>query len=233
MAMEEAVSMFRNILRIAGLAAALSSLAACSASTSGSSGSGAKNFLAPAVSVKGSFKAADNGAPVDCKLKMFNLGNGKLAKTFDVRAGSRFKVIFADGAVFDGMRFAVGCKNYPDSNEKTYSADQLGDAGLKLDLGEFVVSTGLVKISGKVVNKSGATPKGCVVGLYKAGVKQPLASWPAPRNFAGEFRLSEAGEFFTFEATCPGYSKRGGSGVYGPFHFDKGSAVTRDLVVKR
>lgn len=192
-----------------------------------------KNFFAPSLRIKGTVATSDGGNPEGCKLEVFNRKRGNLVKTFEINA--RFTIYFSDAVVSDGVRFAVSCENYPGAGEKVYSRRQLEAANFKIDTGAFTVAGGGIGVTGKVVDETGATPEGCSVGLYKAGQKVPLVSWDAPGTFAGTFDLAEAGGFFMFEASCPGYEKRGTSGVYTANAIDEGNPtiVTRDLVVKR
>ena len=216
------------------LGVALLAVSACGGGGGTGTGVGMKNFVAPPVRVKGQIAAVGGASPEGCVLTAYNARSNEKIRQFDV--ARNFSVTFATGAVFDGLRFEATCEGYGLAHRsKIYSPDEVSARDFKVNLGEMVVRTGLVYVSGRVVNESGKTPKGCSVGIYKAGVKEPLRIWPAPGEYKGEFNITEAGNFFTFEATCPGYSKRGNSGVYGPDMIDGASPAvrTRDLVVQR
>lgn len=203
------------------------------AAGAGAQDSSLKSLFAPSLRIKGTVATSDGGNPEGCKLEVFNKRRGNLVRTFEIN--SQFKIFFADTAISDGVRFAVSCENYPGAEEKVYSRQQLEAVNFKINTGAFTVTGGGISVTGRVVDETGVTPEGCSVGLYKAGQKTPLVSWDAPGAFAGYFNLADAGGFFMFEATCPGYEKRGTSGVYSPNSIDTGNPaiVTRDLVVKR
>ena len=212
---------------------AVLALAACGGSGGSGKNAGTKDALAPPVTVKGKIASPDGSKPDGCSIVGFNATSNAEIQRSDV--GRDFTVIFASGAYFDGMRFEVNCPGYDIGyKSKIYSTAEIYDAHGKIRLGDILVMTGLVRVAGKVVNEGGQAPDGCSVGLYPAGKKEPVRTWPAKGSFEGDFKIAEAGSMFTIEATCPGYAKRGTSGVYGQNMIDPAKPVllTRDLVVK-
>lgn len=227
---------FAKISGLVFLGAALLALSACGGGGGTGKGASMKDMLAPPIRVKGTVAVAGGADPEGCVLTAYNAKSNEQIKQFNVQRN--FTVIFSTGALFDGLRFEAKCEGYEMAHRsKVYSPEKISSRKYKINLGEMIARSGIVHVSGRVVNESGKTPKGCSVGIYKAGVKKPLYSWPAPGNgeYKGQFNITEAGDFFTFEATCPGYSKRGNSGVYGPDMIDEASSAvrTRDLVVRR
>lgn len=221
-------------LRFAAIVAAVLPLAACGGAGGSGKHASTKDMLAPPVTVRGIVTTVDGSKPDGCTLTGFNATSN--AEIQNSTVGRDFAVVFASGAYFDGMRFEVKCPGYDlGYKSKIYSATEISDAGNRIKLGAVTVMTGIVHVSAMVVDETGAAPAGCSVGLYPAGKKEPVTTWPATGLFDGEFKIAEAGSMFTFEATCPGYARRGTSGVYSVQMIDmtKPDVRLRDLVVKR
>jgi hypothetical protein len=221
--------------------AALLGLAACGG---GGGGGGAgdgdgkaaqvtKSLFAPAVKIKGSMVTPSGGQANGCVLEIYNIATGERVKESTV--SGRFSIMFQNAANMDGLRFRGLCDGAEVYKSPDYSANKLDSMKWKVSLGEIMVARGMVTASGKVLDESGAAPEGCSVGVYPAGKKEPVVSWPAAGNYHGEFDLVQTGNMFTIEASCPGYAKRGTSGVYAANMVDSetNSIRTRDLVVKK
>jgi hypothetical protein len=222
------------------LVGALFGLAACGGGGGGGNSSGdgkaaqtAKALFAPAVKVKGSMVTATGDQANGCVLEIYNVATGDRVKESTV--SGRFSISFQDPANMDGLRFRGLCDGVEVYRSRDYSADKLANMGWKVSLGEIMVARGAVTVSGRVVDEAGASPEGCSVGVYPAGRQEPVTSWPAAGDYSGAFELAQSGNMFTIEASCPGYAKRGTSGVYGPNMVDSetNSIRTRDLVVKK
>lgn len=216
--------------------AALFGLVACSSSgrqppANGTAAQAAKALFAPAVRVDGKMVDTTGEQANGCVLEIHNISTGKRVKESSV--SGRFSILFQDAANMDGLRFRGLCDGIEVYRSADYSAGRLSDMDWKVSLGEITVARGLVAVSGRVVDESGKTPEDCAVGVYPAGKEEPIASWRASGEYSGEFDIAQAGDFFTIEAQCAGYARRGTSGVYGPqmVDADTNSIRTRDLVV--
>lgn len=192
-----------------------------------------KALFAPAVKVKGSMVTVTGDQANGCALEIYNAVTSEVVKRSDV--SGRFSIIFQDAANMDGLQFRGVCDGYEVYRSNNYQPGKLADMNWKVDLGEITVLRGMVTASGRVVNERGATPEGCSVGVYPVGKKKPVVSWPAAGKFSGEFDMAQAGNMFTIEASCPGYAKRGTSGVLAANMVDPANPgiTTRDLVVKK
>jgi len=135
----------------------------------------------------------------------------------------------------DGLKFQSVCDGQTIFKSRDYSATRLSNMNWVVDLGEITVARGKIMIYGKIVDQAGGAPKGCSVGVYPAGKKEPVASWPATGKYNVEFDLARSGNMFTVEASCPGYAKRGTSGVLTAGMVIEGTSTisVRDLVVKK
>lgn len=227
-----------KILAALAAVAAFTWLAGCGSSNRGNasgdtSAQAAKALFAPAVKVKGELLTSSGDQANGCVLETYNVATGKLVRKSTI--SGRFSIVIQDASNMDGLRFRGLCDGNEVYRSTDYSASKLADMNWRVSLGKITVARGLVTVTGRVVDKNGTAPRDCSVGLYPAGKKQPIASWPATGEFRGEFDLAAAGNFFTFEASCPGYAKRGTSGVYGPqmVDSDTNSIRTKDLVVQK
>ena len=218
--------------------AALLGLAACGGGGGGSSsGDGkaaqtTKALFAPAVRVKGKFVTPDGGQANDCVLEIYNIATGERVR--ETTVSGRFSISFQNPANMDGLRFRALCDGAEVYKSTDYSANKLSNTKWKVNLGEITVARGMLTAYGNVMDESGAAPEGCSVGVYPVGKKKPVVSWPAADKFSGELDLAQSGNMFTIEATCPGYAKRGTSGVLTPDMVVQGTSTisVRDLVVK-
>jgi hypothetical protein len=235
--MEYGMSQLKILAGLAALAA-LSGLAGCGSgnqeNASGDAGAqAAKALFAPAVKVKGEVLTAGGDQANGCVLEIYNVVTGELVRESTI--SGRFSIMIQDGSNMDGLRFRGLCDGTEVYRSADYPASRLADMNWRVSLGKITVARGLVTVSGRVVDDSGTAPRDCSVGVYPAGKKEPLETWPASGDFHGEFDLADAGNLFTIEASCPGYAKRGTSGVYGPqmVDSDTNSIRTRDLVVQK
>ena len=226
-----------KIIMVPALASAMLGLAACggggNSSGDGKAAQATKALFAPAVKVKGSMVTATGDQANGCVLEIYNSVTNE--KVRESTVSGRFSISFQNPANMDGLRFRGLCDGVEVYKSPDYSSTKLSNMNWKVSLGEITVARGKVTVSGKVVDASGAAPAGCSVGVYPAAKKEPVASWPAAGRYSGEFDLAKSGNMFTIEATCPGYAKRGTSGVYAANMVDAktNSIRTRDLVVAK
>ena len=226
-----------KMIMATALVGALFGLAACggggNSSGDGTAAQTAKALFAPMVKVKGSIVTSTGEQADGCALEIYNIATGE--RVTESTVSGRFSIMFQNAANLDGLRFRGLCDGIEVYRSRNYSPNKLADMNWKVSLGEIMVVRGAVTVSGRVVDEAGASPKGCSVGIYPAGRQEPVVSWPAAGDYSGEFELAQSGNMFTVEASCPGYAKRGTSGVLAANMVDSktNSIRTRDLVVKR
>lgn len=228
-----------KIVMAPALAGALFGLAACGGGGGGnSSGDGraaqaTKALFAPAVKVKGSMVTPGGDQANGCVLEIYNIKTSERVKESTV--SGRFSISFQNPANMDGLRFRGLCDGAEVYKSTDYSADRLANMNWKVNLGEITVARGMLTAFGKVVDEAGAAPEGCSVGVYPAGRQEPVVSWPAAGKYSGQLDLAQSGKMFTIEASCPGYAKRGTSGVLTPDMVVGGTSTisVRDLVVRK
>lgn len=217
--------------------AALLGIAACggggSSSGDGKAAQTAKALFAPAVKVKGTIVMPNGGQANDCVLEIYNIATGERVR--ETTVSGRFSISFQNPANMDGLRFRALCDGAEVYKSADYSANKLSNTKWKVNLGAITVARGMLTAYGNVMDESGASPKGCSVGVYPAGKKKPVVSWPATGKYSNEFDLAQSGKMFTIEASCPGYAKRGTSGVLTSDMAVEGTSTisVRDLVVRK
>lgn len=216
--------------------AALLGLAACggggSSSGDGKAAQTAKALFAPSVKIKGKIVTQGGDLASGCTIEIYNIKTSELVKQSDVTG--RFSISFQNPANMDGLKFRGICDGQQVFQSADYSSGKLQSMKWKVNLGEIKVARGMLTAYGNVMDESGAAPEGCSVGVYPVGKKEPVVSWPAAGKFSGELDLAQSGNMFTIEATCPGYAKRGTSGVLTADMVVSGTSTisVRDLVVK-
>jgi hypothetical protein len=228
-----------KIIMAPALASALFGLAACggggggNASGDGKAAQTTKALFAPAVKIKGRLVTPSGDQANDCVLEVYNIVTDEKVKESTV--SGKFSITFQNAANMDGLRFRGICDGQTVYQSQDYRSSKLQNMKWKVNLGEITVARGMLTAYGKVMDESGAAPEGCSVGVYPAGKKEAVVSWPAAGKFSGELDLAQSGNMFTIEATCPGYAKRGTSGVLSPQMVVDGTTTisVRDLVVKK
>jgi hypothetical protein len=227
-----------KIIMAPALVGALFGLAACGGGGGNSSGDGkaaqvTKALFAPAVKVKGKIVTPSGDQASGCVLEIYNIATGERVKESTV--SGRFSIMFQNPASMDGLRFRGLCDGQQVFQSADYSSGKLQSMNWKVSLGEITVARGMLTAYGRVRDESGAAPEGCSVGVYPAGGQKPVISWPAAGKFSGELDLAQSGNMFTIEASCPGYAKRGTSGVLTPTMVVSGTSTisVRDLVVRK
>ena len=227
----------RMVFRVMTPFVALLGIAACggggSSSGDGKAARTAKALFAPAVKVKGTIVMPNGDRASGCALEIYNIKTKEMVKRSDVTG--RFSITFQNPANMDGLKFRGICDDQTVFQSTDYSATKLSNMQWKVDLGAITVARGMLTVYGNVVDQAGASPKGCSVGVYPVGKKKPVVSWPAAGKYSNEFDLAQAGKMFTIEASCPGYAKRGTSGVLTSDMAVEGTSTisVRDLVVRK
>lgn len=228
----------RMAFKVAAPFVALLGIAACGGGNSGGGENSkaaqtAKALFAPAVKVKGTIVMPNGDQANGCVLEIYNIATGERVRESTV--SGRFSISFQNPANMDGLRFRGLCDGAEVYKSTDYSATKLSNMKWKVDLGAITVARGMLTVYGNVVDQAGASPKGCSVGVYPVGKKKPVVSWPVAGKYSNEFDLAQAGKMFTIEASCPGYAKRGTSGVLTSDMAVEGTSTisVRDLVVRK
>lgn len=176
---------------------------------------GATSFL----KIKGTVTTPFGGHASGCELELSDIDDGKQFASLDV--SGRFNMRYSSFAEYDsdrgayrGMRFHVSCPDHPVSAARVFTDQQMAESNMTVQLGEIVVWDGDAYAHGKIVDQSGATRWGCFVGLYNPGNDRPPRTWITIGGFSEDLNLAEAGDQFTFEASCPGFARRGASKIF-------------------